>query len=145
MRVEVCDTTITLATRYDTIIKPKQEAAKEIVRLMHKSVIWFDVNSTMPKLEPATIIQDIAAILRENPEQKIIVSGHASKEGNARRNRILSEKRAQAVADLIIAEGIPAAQVTVEAHSSDISYSVTEGQTHTIALDRRVEIIPVEE
>ena len=145
MRVEVCDTTITLATRYDTIIKPKQEAAKEIVRLMHKSVIWFDVNSTTPKLEPATIIQDIAAILRENPEQKIIVSGHASKEGNARRNRILSEKRAQAVADLIIAEGIPAEQVTVEAHSSDISYSVTEGQTHTIALDRRVEIIPVEE
>lgn len=145
IKIQVCDTTITLATRYDTIIKPKQEAAKEIIRLMHKSVIWFDVNSTKPKLEPATIIQDIAAILRENPNQRIIVSGHASKEGNARRNRILSEKRAQAVADLIIAEGIPAAQLSVEAHSSDIEYTVTEGQTHTIALDRRVEIIPIEE
>lgn len=144
-KIQVCDTTITLTTRQDTVFKPKQEAAKQIVRLMHKSVIWFDVNSTTPKLEPATIIQDIAAILRENPNQRIIVSGHASKEGSALRNRVLSEKRAQAVADLIIAEGIPAAQVSVEAHSSDIEYTVTEGQTHTIALDRRVEIIPVEE
>ena len=144
-KLQICDTTITLATRYDNIIKPKQEAAKEIVRLMHKSVIWFDVNSTEPKLEPVTIIQDIAAILKENPNQKIIVSGHASKEGNARRNRILSEKRAQAVADLLIAEGVPVEQVHVEAHSSDIEYTVAEGQTHTIALDRRVEIIPVEE
>ena len=83
--------------------------------------------------------------LKENPNQKIIVSGHASKEGNARRNRILSEKRAQAVADLLIAEGVPVEQVHVEAHSSDIEYTVAEGQTHTIALDRRVEIIPVEE
>ncbi|MGM9810259.1 MAG: OmpA family protein [Paludibacteraceae bacterium] len=144
-RLQVCDTTITLTARHDTIIKPKQEAAKEIVRLMHKSVIWFDVNSTEPKLEPADVLVQIASVLKENPAQHIIVSGHASKEGNARRNRILSEKRAQAVADLLIAEGVPADQISVEAHSSDIEYTVAEGQTHTIALDRRVEIIPIEE
>lgn len=143
-KLQVCDTTITLSQRQDTVLKPRKEAAVKIVRLMHKSVIWFDVNSTVPKLEPADIIERIAEVLKENPDQQIIVSGHASKEGNARKNRILSEDRAKAVADLLIAQGVRPEQVSVEAHSSDIEFVVEEGQTHTIALDRRVEIIPVE-
>ncbi|MGM9747001.1 MAG: OmpA family protein [Paludibacteraceae bacterium] len=143
--VVVCDTTMKLTARTETEIKPKKEAAKEIVRLMKKSVIWFDLNSTVPKLEPADIIDQIAAVLLENPDQKIIVSGHASKEGNARKNRILSEKRAQAVADLLLHKGVKAEQLRVEAHAADIAYDAGSGVEHSIALDRRVEIIPIEE
>ena len=143
--VVVCDTTMKLTARTETEIKPKKEAAKEIVRLMKKSVIWFDLNSTVPKLEPADIIDQIAAVLLDNPDQKIIVSGHASKEGNARKNRILSEKRAQAVADLLLQKGVKAEQLRVEAHAADIAYDAGSGVEHSIALDRRVEIIPIEE
>ena len=143
-KLQICDTTLTLSQRQDTVLKPRKEAAKQIVRLMHTSVIWFDVNSTEPKLEPADIIEQIAVVLKENPDQHIVVSGHASKEGNAVKNRILSEKRAQAVAQLLFAEGVPSEQVQVEAHAADIEYKVADGQVHTIALDRRVEIIPVE-
>lgn len=143
-KIEVCDTIRTLQPRTETQLKPKKEAAKQIVRLMKKAVIWFDINSVEPKLEPADIIDQIAAIMIENPNQKVIVSGHASKEGNARRNKVLSEKRAQAVADLLISKGVKETQLTVEAHSSDIDYNAGEGVEHSIALDRRVEIIPVE-
>ncbi len=143
--VLVCDTTFKLTARTETEIKPKKEAAKEIVRLMKKSVIWFDLNSIVPKLEPADIIDRIAAVLLENPDQKIIVSGHASKEGNARKNRILSEKRSQAVADLLLQKGVKAEQLRVEAHAADIAYDAGSGVEHSIALDRRVEIIPIEE
>lgn len=143
-RYDVCDTTMTLTERKETVMKPKKEAAKEIVRLMQKAVIWFDVNSTEPKLEPADILDKVVDVLKQNPKQKVIVSGHASKDGNARRNRILSEKRAQAVADLMIEKGANPDQISVEAHASDVEYQVSEGMTHTIELDRRTEIIPVE-
>ncbi|MCM1034700.1 MAG: OmpA family protein [Paludibacter sp.] len=143
-RIQLCDTTFSVTERQETILKPKQEAARQIVRLMNKSVIWFDVNSIEPKLEPADILDRIAAVLVENPEQKIIVSGHASKEGNARKNRILSEQRAQAVADLLIAKGAKPEQISVEAHAADIAYDAGNGTEHSIALDRRTEIIPVE-
>lgn len=143
-KLQVCDTTYTLAARTETTMKPKKEAAKQIVQVMHKSVIWFDVNSTEPKLEPADVLDKIAEVLLQNPEQQIIISGHASKEGNARKNRILSEQRAQAIAQILKEKGVQASQLRVEAHSSDIEYRVEEGNTHTIALDRRVEIIPLE-
>lgn len=144
-KTQVCDTTFTLATRTETTLKPKKEAAKQIVQVMHKSVIWFDVNSTEPKLEPADVLDKIAEVLIQNPEQQIIVSGHASKEGNARKNRTLSEQRAKVIGRMLEAKGVKASQLHIEAHSSDIEYRVAEGSEHTIALDRRVEIIPLED
>ncbi|HCS87449.1 MAG TPA: hypothetical protein DIW30_03240 [Bacteroidales bacterium] len=144
-KYQLCDTTFSLQPRQEIVRKPKKEAAKQIVRLMHKSVIWFDVNSVEPKLQPADILDKIAAVLIENPDQKIIVSGHASKEGSARKNRILSENRAKAIADMLVAKGVSVSQIQVEAHSSDIQYDAGEGSVHTIALDRRTEIIPVDE
>lgn len=141
-RIEKCDTTFSLVERRDTLVKPVQPAARELQRLMRKSVIWFDVNSTVPKLQPADILDRVAAVLIENPNQHVIVSGHASSEGNARKNRILSEKRAQVVADMLIEKGVPASQLKVEAHSSDVQYQTEDGEMHSISLDRRTEIIP---
>ena len=143
-KLQVCDTTYTLAARTETTLKPKKEAAKQIVQVMRKSVIWFDVNSTEPKLEPADVLDKIAAVLIQNPDQQIVISGHASKEGNARKNRILSEQRAKVVAKMLEEKGVKENQLHVEAHSSDIAYITTDGTKHTIALDRRVEIIPLE-
>lgn len=143
-KLQICDTTFTLAERRETVMKPKQEVVQKIAKIMHRAVIWFDLNSTEPKLEPADVLDRLAEVLIAAPDQQVVISGHASKEGNARRNRVLSEKRAQAVADLLIKKGVAPAQLLVEAHSSDVQYSVSEGETYTIALDRRVEIIPLE-
>lgn len=144
-KIQQCDTTFALQPRQEIVQKPKKEAAKQIVQVMRKSVIWFDVNSTDPKLEPADVLDKLAAVLIANPEQQIIISGHASKEGSARKNRILSEQRAGVIADMLVEKGVNRNQLRVEAHSSDIEYTVSEGTTHTIALDRRVEIIPLED
>ena len=140
----MCDTTYTLTARTETTLKPKKEAAKQIVQVMRISVIWFDVNSTTPKLEPADVLDKIAAVLIQNPDQQIIISGHASKEGNARKNRVLSEQRAKVVAKMLEEKGVKENQLHIEAHSSDIAYITADGTKHTIALDRRVEIIPLE-
>lgn len=141
-RVQVCDTMITLAQRVDTVYKPKPVVKQQIVRLMETSVIWFDLDSSIPNLQPADILDKIAEILIENPRQKIEIHGHASKEGSARHNKRLSEARAQAIYKMLLDKGVPADQMTTRAYGIEKSY--LEGE-HEISLDRRVEIIPVNE
>lgn len=140
-RIERCDTTYTLRERRDTIIKPRPAAVQQIVRMMEKSVIWFDHDSSTPKLEPADILDRIAGILLENPEQKILVYGHASREGSQKHNQQLSERRAKAVVDMLIQKGVNSEQIEYKGFAADIAYEQGE---HAISLDRRVEIIPVE-
>ena len=142
VRVQVCDTTITLQQRVDTVYKPKPAAVREIVRLMETSVIWYDLDSTEPKLQPADILDKIAAILIENPKQRIQINGHASKEGTALHNKRLSENRAKVIYDMLLEKGVRAEQMTTRGFGVEKSYQ--EGE-HEISLDRRVEIIPVNE
>ena len=147
--IDVCDTTMTLADRDEKEMRPKTEAAKQIKEIMKRSVIWFDLDKTDPKLEPADIIERIAAILIADPSQKIAVNGHASREGNERHNRKLSERRAQAVYDLLLKAGVPEAQMELHSYSAEIDYvddnaNDNPNANHNVALDRRVEIVPIQ-
>lgn len=142
VRVQVCDTTYTLKQRIDTVYKPKPQAVQQIVRLMETSVIWYDLDSTEPKLQPADILDKIAAILIENPQQHIQINGHASKEGTALHNKRLSENRAQVIYDMLLQKGVKKDQMTTQGFGVEKSYQ--EGE-HEISLDRRVEIIPINE
>ena len=142
VRVQLCDTTVTLKQRVDTLHKPKPEVVKQIVRLMETSVIWYDLDSYEPKLKPADILDKIAAILIENPKQRIQINGHASKEGTALHNKRLSENRAKVIYDMLLEKGVRAEQMTTRGFGVEKSYQ--EGE-HEISLDRRVEIIPVNE
>lgn len=149
-RIQTCDTTYTLAVRTDTTYKPQPEVARKIVHLMNRSVIWFDLDKWEPKLEPADILDRIADILKENTDQRILVNGHASKEGNANHNQMLSDKRAEAVANMLIEKGVRPEQITAKGFSSEFDYVADQmndenNGAHNISLDRRVEIIPVVE
>lgn len=144
-QIQICDTTFALTERRDTVMKPRTESAREIKEMMKKAVIWFDLDRTEPKLQPADIIDRIAAILIAHPEQRIYVNGHASKEGNEAHNRRLSERRAEAVYQLLIKAGVPASQIEKRAFSADVDYVVEDNTQHSISLDRRVEIIPIVE
>ena len=109
---------------------------------METSVIWYDLDSYEPKLKPADILDKIAAILIENPKQRIQINGHASKEGTALHNKRLSENRAKVIYDMLLEKGVRAEQMTTRGFGVEKSYQ--EGE-HEISLDRRVEIIPVNE
>lgn len=139
-RNNVCDTTYTLQPRVVTTVKPK--AVVQIKRALEKAVIWFDLNSVEPKLEPADILVKVADILKENPDQKIMVTGHASKEGNKELNQRLSENRAKAIVDMLIELGVQPQQIQSQAKGIDVDYIKGD---HDISLDRRAEITPIEE
>lgn len=118
-------------------------AAKKINDIMKKSVIWFDFDSDKPKLQPADVIDKIAAVLLEHPEQTVLVYGHCSKEGSMEYNQNLSERRAASIVRLLKQKGIPSSQMVSKGFSYTQQYDDSENPYHNIALDRRVEIIPV--
>lgn len=138
-RIQVCDTTFTLQERVETTYKVIE--VQQIKRALEKSVIWFDLNSTEPKLEPADILIQVAEVLKENPDMRILVTGHASKEGNKEKNQQLSEDRAKAVVDMLVELGVRPEQMDSQGEGVDRDY--VQGD-HDISLDRRVEITVIE-
>ena len=138
-RIQVCDTTFTLQERVETTHKVIE--VQQIKRALEKSVIWFDLNSTEPKLEPADILIQVAEVLKENPDMRILVTGHASKEGNKEKNQQLSEDRAKAVVDMLVELGVRPEQMDSQGEGVDRDY--VQGD-HDISLDRRVEITVIE-
>ena len=135
------DTTYTLERREEVENVPV--AAKKINEIMRKSVIWFDFDSDKPKLKPADVIDRIAEVLKEHPEQMVLVYGHASKEGSLEYNQKLSERRAASIVRLLKKKGVPAEQIVSKGFSYTQQYDDSENPYHDISLDRRVEIIPV--
>jgi len=79
-------------------------------------------------------------VLKEYPDLKASIEGHTDSKGRAKSNQALSERRARAVADYVIAQGVPATRLTVrglgEAHPVADNKS-EDGRSR----NRRVEIL----
>jgi outer membrane protein OmpA-like peptidoglycan-associated protein len=77
-------------------------------------VVQFARNSTELDVENKNLMQSIAQVLlNADAYEHISVEGYASSEGNVSYNMALSKRRAQAVADLLIASGLPADKLSV--------------------------------
>jgi outer membrane protein OmpA-like peptidoglycan-associated protein len=64
--------------------------------------IYFDFNSATIKPESEEVLQQIAGIMRKNPDWKLSVSGHTDNIGEDNFNLGLSQRRAAAVKDALV-------------------------------------------
>lgn len=75
------------------------------IKILEK--IYFDVNKATIKPRSYNILNKVAYILKTSPQvEKIQIQGHTDDQGREVYNLDLSEKRAQAVAGYLIAQGI---------------------------------------
>lgn len=85
---------------------PRVEVKNDEIVIHEK--IQFEVNRAAIRPESASLLDDIAKTIKENPAiKKIEIQGHASAEGDAKRNAKLSDDRAKAVLAAIVKRGIP--------------------------------------
>ena len=68
--------------------------------------IFFDVDKYDLKAKSITELQKIMRFLKENPLLRVEISGHTDNSGSDAHNLQLSQKRAQAVYDYLVANGI---------------------------------------
>lgn len=68
--------------------------------------IFFDFDKATLKKESTAELEKLLSIMNEVPTLKIEVSGHTDNKGSADYNKKLSERRAKAVVDYLVAKGV---------------------------------------
>lgn len=88
----------------------------------------------------ATSVQALASYLAAAPTGAILVEGHTDSQGSAAENQALSERRAQAVREALIAGGLPSARVQASGlgHTRPVA---SNDSASGRASNRRVEIV----
>ncbi|HVM88664.1 MAG TPA: OmpA family protein [Puia sp.] len=74
--------------------------------------IFFDVNKYDIKPESQVELDEVVALMKENPTLKIEISGHTDNAGKASDNQKLSENRAKSVIAFITAKGVNTARLS---------------------------------
>lgn len=104
------------------------------------SDVLFDVGQASVKPGGRRALANLARFMREHPERKIAIEGFTDDSGSARANQLLSERRAQAVRQALVREGIDAERVAARGLGAAYpvaSNSIPGGRQ----LNRRVEIL----
>jgi outer membrane protein OmpA-like peptidoglycan-associated protein len=111
----------------------------DLLRVSVSSEASFDFDKAAIKPEFKPTLDQVAGVLRDDPNLRIRVIGHTDSVGSETYNQQLSERRARATADYLIAQGVASSQVTIEGRGESdprTSNSTADGR----AQNRRVEI-----
>lgn len=144
--IDLCETfcyihdTIYIGDVEPTPVIREDPVAKQLDDMLAKAVIFFDLDKAIPILEPEDILIRIAEILRNHPDQKIHVNGHACKLGKPDYNKRLALRRAKAVAKELEELGVRDDQMIIASLGDDVPYRYNGH--HQLSKDRRVEIVP---
>ncbi|MFK7832410.1 MAG: OmpA family protein [Winogradskyella sp.] len=118
-------------------VKPT-EAVMETLNSFSKSIL-FNSGKASFKKETDQVLQAMTAIFKEYPKANFSIEGHTDSDGSEKLNQALSEKRANAVRDYLIANGIDASRLTAAGfgESTPISSNKTRAGKKE---NRRVEV-----
>ncbi|MBW1680676.1 MAG: OmpA family protein [Deltaproteobacteria bacterium] len=104
--------------------------------------VYFDTAKWRIKKESYPSLRNLVAILKNNPGMKIEIQGHTDNVGSARYNQRLSEKRAKAIMEYLVMNGIQISRLRAVGYGESkpaTSNATAEGR----AMNRRVELKPI--
>lgn len=117
---------------------PPPPAAKPLVTLHGPQ---FDFDKATLKPDGKRLLDEAVRILKDKPDMNVSVEGHTDSVGSDAYNQKLSERRAKAVRDYLVSQGVSASRITVVGWGEAkpvASNDTAEGR----AENRRVEVIP---
>ncbi|MCK8602209.1 OmpA family protein [Desulfoferrobacter suflitae] len=123
-----------------------EEAMEEVIVLRG---IHFDFDKSNIKAEWVPVLDEAAAILKDNPAINIVIEGHTDSIGTDAYNQALSERRARSVYNFFRQNGIAGSRMTTVGYgeSNPIAPNTNPDGTDNPegrALNRRVELKVVE-
>lgn len=123
---------------------PERPLVKEEANQLRLEQARFETGKSDILPQYATVLDSLAVYLNKHPElRKLGVRGHTDIEGTRMRNQILSDERAQAVADYLAKKGVAKSRLKPEGFGQDkpiASNRTPEGR----ARNRRVEFVIVD-
>jgi outer membrane protein OmpA-like peptidoglycan-associated protein len=94
-------------------VEPKEEPAKVEEPLMVRARMHFDFNKANIKKEYIPLLKEVAKVLKENPNINLRIEGYTDDIGTEAYNQKLALKRAMAVKDFLVKEGIKPERIQV--------------------------------
>ncbi|MGD9387932.1 MAG: peptidoglycan-associated lipoprotein Pal [Gammaproteobacteria bacterium] len=108
--------------------------------LVGHTIIYFDFDSAAIRPEYAESVAAHAANLVENPGIVIRLEGHTDERGSREYNIGLGERRAQAVRQALMLQGVSASQLSTVSYGEERP-AITGEDEEAWAMNRRVEIV----
>ncbi|OAL81657.1 hypothetical protein AY606_02715 [Acinetobacter sp. SFB] len=100
-------------------INPDRIRALDIATALNMQIINFDTaSSTIPDANKS-ILNQAAALIKRASQVHLTVKGHTDAVGDAAANKALSQKRAQAVVDYLVQQGVDPAQLQAVGYGSE--------------------------
>lgn len=120
---------------------PPKKPSEEVVKALnaYAKTILFDTGKSSFKKETDKVLQAMVTIFKEYPKADFIIEGHTDSVGRKSSNQALSDRRANAVRDYLISNGISAQRLTAIGYGEDRpidSNSTRAGRKN----NRRVEV-----
>ena len=121
----------------EKIVEKPVEVVKEVVKEVrvpasatldgtYEDDLYFVIGKSELRADEAFKLGRICQILKDNPDAKITISGHAdTATGSESINRSLSEERARVVVDKLTGAGIDASRITYSADGADRDSSLS--------------------
>ncbi len=103
-------------------------------------ILYFDFDSDRLRQESYNVVSAHAAELRNNPSRGVILEGHTDDRGSREYNIGLGERRAKAVSNLMVADGVNPNQIRIVSYGKERP-AVGGTDEGARAQNRRVEII----
>jgi len=125
------------ASNYGCPVIPGQEIMDELNE--YGRTILFDTAKWTFKKESYATLEPMTKILKEYPDADFIIEGHTDSVGTDKSNQLLSERRAGAVRDYFIANGINADRLTSKAFGESMPVDTNDTSAGR-ANNRRTEV-----
>lgn len=111
--------------------------------LLTTTVIYFDFDTANIQPQYSDVLAAHARRLVANPNMSVRLEGHADERGSREYNIGLGERRAQAVRQALMLQGVSSVQITTVSYGEERP-AATGSDEEAWALNRRVEIIYTE-
>lgn len=125
-------------------VAPKPAPAPIVVKLVVLDDSHFSFDSAELRPQGMAALRENVRLLKDSPKRDIRVAGYASASGTEKYNQTLSEKRAAAVAEFLINEGIAPERITTIGYgeADPVEYEEFPDLVHSDAAkaNRRVEL-----
>ncbi|MFC7334056.1 OmpA family protein [Rhodocista pekingensis] len=103
------------------------------------SNINFDLDSATLSPGDRQRLRPLAEYLRSQPDRAVLIEGHTDSQGAAEYNERLSQRRAEAVRDFLVEQGIQAARITTRGLGEEVPVASNETQAGRLQ-NRRIEV-----
>ncbi|WP_144222445.1 OmpA family protein [Mesorhizobium amorphae] len=115
-----------------------EECLNRFAVLSRTGAIYFRPASARLDAKSRPLLTEVEGVVGKCPTLKVEVSGYTDSDGSPEANKLLSERRAQAVADALIVDGVPRNQISAAGYGEERPVAANDTPKNK-ALNRRIE------